>query len=225
VCRPTDVHYRSSCGFGERGARRAVKNEGRTADEDLVLIGTALLLAALTVPLSGGRLSRLGELRMRSLWLVFLALALQVAIINVIPGGSPAPHRIVHLGSYALLAAFVIRNRHVPFLWLIALGGACNLAAISANGGVMPARAEALAAAGIRQDPASFINSTTVAHPHLQALGDVFAVPAGLPMSNVFSVGDVLIVLGALLALHRICGSRLASRRGARAEQALAERS
>ncbi len=40
------------------------------------------------------------------------------------------------------------QNRHIPWLWLLGLGGLSNLAAIGANGGVMPASAVALGAAG-----------------------------------------------------------------------------
>ena len=47
--------------------------------------------------------------------------------------------------------------------------------------------------------------------PRLAFLGDVFSLPASWPLSNVFSVGDILIALGIVWALHRICRSRLAS--------------
>jgi MFS family permease len=57
-----------------------------------------------------------------------------------------------------------------------------------------------------------FANSAPVAEPRLAFLGDIFAVPAGWPLSNVFSSGDVLIVLGALVLLHRVCESRLVPR-------------
>jgi hypothetical protein len=67
-----------------------------------------------------------------------------------------------------------------------------------------------LAAAGIEQHAGEFANSTAVAHPHLAFLGDVFAVPSSLPVSNVYSVGDVVLVAAVLLALHCLCGSRLA---------------
>lgn len=43
----------------------------------------------------------------------------------------------------------------------------------------------------------------------LQFLGDIWATPSFLPVSNVFSVGDVVITLGVWVGLHRICGSRL----------------
>ena len=95
----------------------------------------------------------------------------------------------------------------------MALGGMLNLAAIAANDGVMPADPSALAAAGIATDPQSFSNSTAVAEPALLLLGDILWVPEAWPVSNVFSIGDIVIVVGAFLALHTIAGSRLAVRR------------
>ena len=183
-----------------------------------MLIGLLLLACLLSVPLAGGRLGALADLRLRAPSLAFIALALQVVIVTLVPGGAPWIHRLAHLTSYALLAAFLIANRRVPYLWFAGLGGALNVLAIVANGGVMPASARALAAAGIRLDPSEFLNSTALRHPHLLALGDVFAVPTWLPVQNVFSLGDVLIVVAAFLALHRICGSRLPGRRVAPAE-------
>jgi hypothetical protein len=76
----------------------------------------------------------------------------------------------------------------------------------------MPARAGALRAAGRAVTGTEFANSATLSHPRLAWLGDVAAVPKGVPLANVFSVGDVLIVLGALVVLHQICGSRVARR-------------
>jgi hypothetical protein len=71
----------------------------------------------------------------------------------------------------------------------------------------MPARPAALAAAGLAAGP-GFANSAPLAHPRLAFLGDVFAIPDAVPLANVFSLGDVCIALGALLLLHRVCGTR-----------------
>jgi hypothetical protein len=95
---------------------------------------------------------------------------------------------------------------------LVALGAALNLLAITANGGVMPASAEALAAAGLPAAEPGFESSAALADPRLAFLGDVFAIPASWPLSNVFSVGDVCIGAGLTWGLHRICGSRLVPR-------------
>jgi hypothetical protein len=195
------------------GRSSPLKAAAAAADPADMLIGVVLALCLATVPLAGGRLGALADLRFRAPWLALLGIAAQVLIISIVPEGSTWLHHAVHLVSYGLIAGFVWANRHVPYVWLAAVGGALNLAAIAANGGVMPASADALAAAGVQQQAGDFANSTTVAHPHLAFLGDIFAVPSSLPVSNVYSVGDVVLVVAALLAVHCVCGSRLALRR------------
>jgi hypothetical protein len=51
-----------------------------------------------------------------------------------------------------------------------------------------------------------------VHEPRLAFLGDIFATPASVPAANVFSVGDVLLVLGAFIFLHVVSESRLGRR-------------
>jgi hypothetical protein len=101
-------------------------------------------------------------------------------------------------------AVFAFVNRSTPGIPLITLGGALNLAAIAANDGVMPASAGALKRAGIEQGTA-FSNSDFVPDAHLAWLGDVFAIPAAWPLSNVFSVGDIIVVVGIGYLAHRQC--------------------
>src|SRR6266540_131043 len=170
-----------------------------------MLIGLVLLLCLATVPLARGSLVALADLRFRVPWLALLGIGAQILVISVVPEGSTSLHHAVHLISYGLIAAFVWANRHVPYVWLAAVGSGLNLVAIVANGGVMPADPDALAAAGVQQQAGEFANSTAVAHPHLAFLGDVFAVPASLPVSNVYSAGDVVLVVAAMLALHCLC--------------------
>jgi hypothetical protein len=173
-----------------------------------VVLVAVVLLAALAVPLAGGRLGALVELRLRHVWAVFAALGLQVVALDL-PGLSEGSRAAVMVASYLVGAVFVVANRRVPGMALVALGGALNLAAICANGGIMPASPAALAGAGLPADAPGYQNSAAVADPRLAFLGDVFYVPASWPFSNVFSVGDVLIALGVAWALHRVSGSRL----------------
>ena len=56
-------------------------------------------------------------------------------------------------------------------------------------------------------------------------VGDVFAVPDGWPGANVFSVGDALMLLGALLVLHAATGSRLVAARRTERPRAQGSRS
>ena len=170
------------------------------------------LVAVATVPLCGGHLGRLAQLRLRSWPLLVAAFALQTLPISVWPTMPRAAAAGLHVVSYGFTAAFLGRNRRVAGLWIVALGSSANLVAILANGGVMPAQAGALRLAGQQVDPTEFANSAVVTHPRLWWLGDVFAIPGRVPLANVFSVGDVLIVLGAIVVLHQACGSRLVRR-------------
>lgn len=172
----------------------------------IVVLG---LLIVLSVPVCGGRLQALAGIRPHRPWIVLVALGLQVLAISVVPTW-PRPILVAaHLTSYLLAGWFVVENRRVFGLPLIALGGALNGVTIALNGGTLPASRAALARAGIDPVAGDFNNSAVLAHPHLAWLGDVFAVPAGWPLANVFSVGDVLILVGLAYGMHRICGSRL----------------
>ena len=180
-----------------------------------MILGLAYLLCLLSVPLARGRLGALAELELRRPWLVLAAIAIQVAIISVVPGDVGPLGEPLHLLSYLLLGLFAWSNRRVAGVPVIALGGFLNVVAITANGGVMPADPDALAAAGKTVEAGEFINSAAVDEPRLAFLGDVIATPGSLPVSNVYSIGDVLILLGAFVLVHVACGSRLVPRRWA----------
>src|SRR6185436_3286376 len=176
-------------------------------------LALAFPLLLVTVPVAGGRLSRLSELELRGLWLVVIAFAIQVLLVTVVPEGDETLHRAAHIATYGLAAGCILRNLDLRFMWVVAVGGLLNFIAIAANGGVMPASRGALAAAGL--DPASgeFANSDLVRNAHVSFLGDVFAIPAGWPGANVFSLGDALMLVGAFLVLHAATGSRLLAAR------------
>jgi uncharacterized protein DUF5317 len=174
-----------------------------------MFLGLVFVACLISVPLARGRLSALADRELRHSWLALAGIGLQILIISVISGGPDGFHEAVHLASYALLGAFAWINRRIPGVPLIILGGLLNLVAIVANGGVMPADPDlALHAAG----DGGFVNSGAVENPRLLFLGDVLATPDSLPFYNVYSVGDVTIVLGVLVLLHRVCGSRLLPR-------------
>ena len=175
----------------------------------MLLVLTALVLLV-TVPLAGGRLSRLADIRPQAIWAVLLAAALQVGITDIVPGGSHALHAGLHVFSYVLDAYFVFANRRLAGVPVVALGAALNVAAITANGGVMPASPSALRISGIAAR-AGFDNSAALAHAHLAFLGDIIPVPGPWPIGNVLSVGDLLIFVGAFIVLHVACASRLAA--------------
>ena len=175
-----------------------------------MLIGWALIVCVLTVPILWGRLSALADLSFRHAWLLPAGFGIQLLIVYAVPHWPAAVLNAAHIGTYAFAAAFVLLNWRTPGVLVVALGGLSNFIAITANGGVMPASHSALAYAGLEDTPGQFASSAGLADPHLLWLGDVFAVPSSWRVANVFSVGDVLIVVGAFVLLHVVCDSRIA---------------
>jgi hypothetical protein len=159
-----------------------------------------LLLGLALSALLGGSLRKLADLRLRSVWIFYAAIALQAAAFPV--GAMPwrTPDTVgtwLWLGSDALIALAAARNLRIPGVPLVAAGLVSNLAAVLSNGGHMPVRAAAMHAAGY--DYAVHNNSAALASPHLPWLIDRWAAPDWIPFANVFSVGDLLIAVGGLV--------------------------
>ena len=176
-----------------------------------------LVLAFLSVPLTGGKVARLADVRIDHTWSVIAALGLQIMVITVMPDAHPGALAVAHIVSYGFAGYFLWVNRAIPGLVILGAGWAMNALVIVANGGIMPA-AEKLADAGSRGAEATgFLNSQPLAAPKLSFLGDNFSLPQSWPLHNVFSMGDIFIALGAFVALHWICGSLVARAFGSRA--------
>lgn len=188
----------------------------------LALVG----IAVAAVPLFRGRVRRLAELPFRAIWLIIVALGIQFLILTIMPGPRTTIREGALVGSYLMGIGFLLLNRRIPGMWLIGIGAAMNFVAIAANGGVMPAAPHALATAGLPiGTPDFYTNSVAVAAPRFAYLGDIFALPASWPLSNVFSAGDVLIAVGAVVTVHRATGSRLVPSGAGQFSQLLTHRS
>jgi hypothetical protein len=149
----------------------------------------------------GGRLGNLADLKFEWALVAIAALAVQLALFSApvtAVVGQAGP--VLYVASSLVVLAVVLRNRALPGLKLIALGAISNLVAILANGGYMPADPAALALAGL--DPTTgYSNSIVTNNAAFPGLTDIFAIPDWLPFANVFSLGDVLISAGIVVAV------------------------
>jgi hypothetical protein len=182
-----------------------------------MIIGLVYLAILASVPLARGRLTALADLPLRRPGLAAAAIVLQVLIISVIPGGHQAFHTSVHMLSYVLLGAFAFSNRHLAGVAIAGFGGLLNFVVIAVNGGVMPTNPDTLASFQGADADGRFANSAILEHPKLLFLGDALATPSTLPLHTVFSVGDLLLMLGVAILVHTACGSKLVPRRLRRA--------
>jgi hypothetical protein len=152
--------------------------------------------------LLGGSLDGLLQLNFRWPWLAVGGLLVQAVLFtplgSALAGDALVPP--IYIGSTLAVFVAVLRNLRLPGMAIVALGALSNLVAITANGGYMPASAGALALAGF-EDAGEHTNSVVLPNPAFEPLTDIYALPAWLPLANVFSVGDVLIGAGVVVAI------------------------
>jgi hypothetical protein len=158
----------------------------------------SLFLGVVFALVLGGRPGRLVGVRFRLSWLVPAALAVQLAIFGPFASRfDPTTIERLHVASYVLLLAFAAANLRIRALVPVLLGLTANAAAILANHGLMPVSREAARSIGL--GPGVHENVLVGDGTRLSFLGDVFALPAELPLANVFSIGDILIGVGMML--------------------------
>jgi hypothetical protein len=173
-----------------------------------ILLGASILLTAA----AGANLRRLADVRLKASWLIALAFPLQLLVFAVpwttklFSGAATA----VHVSSYVLLLLFAAANLRQPGFGLAALGLASNATAIFANQGRMPVALSVWKSTGkpggdITHSGHYNNNVLATAHTHLGFLGDVLPLPAAVPFANAFSVGDLLLLLGATVFVYRRC--------------------
>jgi hypothetical protein len=160
--------------------------------------------------LARGDLRRLANLDFRRIELFYAAVGAQILAFpfSFLPWHtSDGAARTLWLASYGLLVCAAVINRHVTGVPVVAAGMVANIVAVIANGGHMPALPRALHAAGLSLR--THYNSAAVATPHLSWLVDRWAVPRDLGVGNVFSVGDVVIAIGAVVLVVSAMGAKL----------------
>ena len=167
-----------------------------------------LIFAFIISIVSGGKLSRLGELVLREFWLVPLALLIQSGVywaaVQGIGLGPSWVSPVLDTGSYFLLLIFTVRNISLPGMRFITLGILLNALVIGFNGGVMPVDPSFLPEASRNalqegQGTHGLMTSST----HLSFLADVLYLDLLGLRKQMFSVGDVLIDLGIFLLVYK----------------------
>lgn len=175
----------------------------------LVFVG-----AMLVVPLTKGSFRRLSQLQFRHLWLLLVALIVQIVLELVeFPKDRMEDLGVaILLASYVMIFVFCWINRKVKGMTVIAIGIALNVLVISLNLG-MPTTEELRTING--RDVYVPIEQTVKHRPQdddtkLSFLGDVITLPR-LPNQQ-FSIGDIIIGLGIVDLCFE--ASRVPRRRG-----------
>lgn len=141
---------------------------------------------------------------------MFLALLAQLIVIFVGFGELGVLRRFIFPASYILLLAFVILNWRRVGVLVIGAGMVLNFSAVVTNGGLMPISPASMERAGLQDELAELELGDPVptsknvlldeSDTSLQWLSDRIAWDSPGPVP-VFSVGDIIIGVGLLIAL------------------------
>ena len=167
-----------------------------------------LLITLVVALLRGGKLSNLAALKIRWRGLILTGFFIQVVIFSRFWQTSELQSftQLAYLASLTILLVAVLVNRHVPGILIITSGFLLNFVVIAANGGYMPASADAMPTAGMPVlSPGQISNNSIGMSPEtpLAFLADIFAIPKGFILPNVFSIGDILIAIGAVYLIQK----------------------
>jgi hypothetical protein len=120
-------------------------------------------------------------------------------------------------GSQVLLFIFAWANRQHRSFWWLAFGLLLNMLVITANGGLMPISPETVERLGVPPPPEGWILGQRFGYSkdvllleeytHFSWLSDRFLTPTWWPSRVAFSVGDVLIAIGAFWFFYSAGGS------------------
>jgi hypothetical protein len=87
----------------------------------VVFLVAVVVLAALAMPLAGGRLGALVEVHLRHGWAIFAALGLEIAAIEL-PGLPEGLRAALLVAACPVGAVFLAANWRLPGMPLVALG-------------------------------------------------------------------------------------------------------
>jgi len=169
----------------------------------IALVGGVALVVVLV---TRGSFSRLFRLPIQSIWMVLVALAIQIflALVEIPSDRFDDLGFALVLASYAFLLAFCFVNLRISMMWVIGLGIALNALVIGLNQGMPTADNEVTTRSGRTiEEP---IERTAKHRPEsdddlLPFLGDRLRVP--YPVDEVISIGDIVIGLGIILVCYQ----------------------
>ncbi len=181
-----------------------------------MILALPIIISLVIGFLTGGSLAGASELRLRALPLLMAGFLIQMLIFTPLLGTQPLVHEYgpyMYIGSMLTILLVILLNLSIPGVKLIALGATLNTLAIISNGGFMPSPESALHEVGLAEKVRTassreiggdyVLTNSTIAteDTNFAFLGDVIPMPDWVPFTNVVSIGDIVIAIGAGVAI------------------------
>lgn len=162
-----------------------------------------LIIAIILGWVRGGRLANLFQADIKGAPLFFTSLLLMLIIYNSLSSTSHLTP-ILYLSSFLLVLTGIYLNRDLPGCKLMLLGVSLNLLVIALNGFKMPVTENLLLWTTAEE---FFASSQALTHSIMEPgnrfklLADIIIIPPGYLGSGIYSIGDLFLYFGVILAI------------------------
>ena len=186
------------------------------------MVPEVIILALLVGIIAKGKFGRLADVQIKYIWLLFVVLALAVGMRKLVHMGVLTyPSMIcsvIKISEFVILIALALANLRMAGVKLMLVGFIANLAAIVANGGIMP-----VSPSGMALTAGTHLAEYMVKYPfvkdmligpntRLVFLCDIYTAvwPYAL-ISSIYSIGDFITSIGGFIAIIAIMRTPLPS--------------
>ena len=186
------------------------------------MIPELLVIAIIIGWIMKGKFNRLADVKIKYIWMMYVTLGLYLAAVavnlnNVLPK-SHWVFGLVHIIGLFVLIAVALINRQIPGVKIVFAGLVANAVAIVSNTGFMPTSREAIISIWGKAPIDKLAADGQIRHAIIDAgtrcyyFCDIIAARKPFVLvESVYSIGDIFISLGCVIAIIAIMRTPLPS--------------
>lgn len=159
----------------------------------------SVILSIVVGYIRGGKLSHFENLTIKLWYFISVAFLVQIIALRM-PHINDSIFYILHMLSYVIIVYICILNRKILSIVVMGLGTLLNMIVIGANAGQMPVKVPDNIIDPIFDRGHSLMTQAS----HIPILGDIFLIEFPFIGGGMFSIGDVVLAIGAFLFIQYV---------------------